>query len=128
MDRRNFLSLATFALLGLPALKASEPSKRLVLDYESKDPNLYRVLVVTDQIAPDGFAIQDRVTGGVACLDVKRAWILSDGRLELERYALKEGRGDQPTLTVTGTYTMYLDSWTVRTVDNMGNTIKEESR
>ncbi len=131
MDRRLFLA-STFAT-AVDLITPKESEKELVLDYLSKDPNLFRVLVLDPKGEANMFVSKEQPDGVLyAHFDVKRAWVLPDGRLELERYVLipdaKAMCGVRCPKLPNGeceTRTAFLDEWTVRWVDNMGHTVKE---
>lgn len=132
MDRREFFSAALVPLLPVPA-----PAKELVLDYHSKDPALYRTIVCipSDKPTPDYL---DHLRGWEMLLEAKHAWLLPDGRIEVERYCITKGVDGQGRTTFTikeaqlltggwapATETLFLDKWRLVTVDSMGHTVRE---
>ena len=91
MNRRSFLAVAVASLTGLiwPSRSKALP-KELVLDYANRtDPLLFRSVILTDEFRPNRHGLaptpQSHYT---SVLDAQCAWVLPDGRLEVERYVL----------------------------------------
>ena len=133
MHRRLF-GISVLAAV-FDSLLPDDKGKRLVVDYESKNPDLYRSIVIVRAGDLHGLGVGDLVGDDAKIVwDVKRAWVLPDGRLEVERYALRMSTNPKwpnmafRTVDERGnpqTFTDILGRWRVRTVDQMGNTVRE---
>ncbi len=114
-----------------------DKDKELVVDYASKVPGLYRTIVIVPPGVLHGLGVDNLIGGNDAeqwVWDTKRAWVLPDGRLEVERFVLQlttnpKWRGFHfRTVAEDGelkTFTHTVDRWVVRSLDQMGNTIGE---
>lgn len=130
MDRRLFLAsmFATGVDLILP------PEKQLILDYTSTKNAIHRGVVVTDRIDGSDLCLcpDHQDPKRIMVMDAKRAWILPDGRLEVERYALEECPVSPGKFTCERRpdgepkmYTTILDEWTFRKLNKNGETVYE---
>lgn len=130
MDRRLFLLSTAATLIGRP----TDPE--LVVDYESKNPDLYRTVAYDGKevahMPPAG--ISDKTLPNFTYYDVKKAWVLPDGRLKMERYKIAwTSDGSKHKIVnlerdVAGepkTHVTILTDWRLVTVDANGHTIRE---
>jgi hypothetical protein len=89
---------------------------------------LFRAVVVggpNDDLSPF-VRPDDGNPGGFMYLDVKRAWVLSDGKLELERYDILADSSTRRDADGNMIFrTTVLDRWTVRNLNKLGQTVNE---
>lgn len=120
--RQLLLSALALPLAGLapgsaaPTQAPAAPSRRLVLDYESRDPALYRVVVLIP---------------GVNYLYVRRAWLVGN-EIEVEVYDMVDAPrpdGGPPVRLPNGmpVYTAHSTVGTIRQLDKFGRTTIEHT-
>ncbi len=121
MDRRSFLA-TTFASIIIPKCDGKE----LVLDYTDTSGDIHRGVVVTSEIGIGPCVCEDHYYSKVMVLDAKRAWILPDGRMEVERFMLDGTIGKLTCGCVRDkngevkTYTTILNEWVFRKISKDG--------